>query len=222
LPKPRPFIAATCVTAVVAALTFALAGAHSPFAVVAADQPLPELAGLAEATPEPTDDAVAIVETEEPATATPTKRPSKPRAAATARPRAASNRPAATPRPTAKPKPKPKPTPKPTPRPTAAPAQDSPNLRVEVDDGRAVLTWTRCTSGSFAAYAVVRSTDNEIHFPAEDRDTVVAMLTDRGSTRVTDRDAPNGARVWYRVWCVSRSDGEYKTIWRTPTVSVTL
>ena len=72
------------------------------------------------------------------------------------------------------------------------------------------------TSSRFAAYAVVRSLDSEIHYPAEDRDTVVALITSAGTTSLTDTGAPN-SKVYYAVWCLSRSDGEYKTIWKTPT-----
>ena len=231
MPLPRPLLAASAVTAIAAALAITLSGGHSPFeTAVAVAQPLAELAA---ATPEPTADAIAVVAAEDPATATPdaTRRPSKSHAAPTAKPRPAGTGAsrgtgtgaAPTPGPTSKPKPKPtpRPTPKPTPKPTPAPAQGSGALAVDVRNGNPVLSWTECTSGSFAAYAVVRSSDSEIHFPAEDRDTVVAMVTERGSTRLTDGNAPAGAKAWYRVWCVSRNDGEYKTIWRTPTVSVT-
>jgi hypothetical protein len=64
---------------------------------------------------------------------------------------------------------------------------------------------------------VVRSLDSEIHYPAEDKDTVVALITSAGTTSITDTGAPN-SKVYYAVWCLSKSDGEYKTIWKTPTV----
>jgi hypothetical protein len=64
---------------------------------------------------------------------------------------------------------------------------------------------------------VVRSLDSEIHYPAEDKDTVVAVIKNSGTTSLVDTGAPN-ARVYYAVWCLSSSDGEFKTIWKTPSV----
>ena len=233
MPQQRPAIVASSVTAVAAALIIGLTGGHSPFGtvIVSAGQPVAD-ADLGLPTDSPA--AIALVPDEPEATPKPTKKPSK--ASATPRPKSTSTKAkatakpatAATPKPagaaaTPKPTPKPtlKPTPKPTLKPTAPPASDSPTLTVGVSRGNPVLSWTTCTSSAFDGYAVVRSTDHEIHFPAEDHDTVVAIVTSRSSTSLTDAGAPSGVRVWYGVWCVRKSDGEYKSIWKTPTVSVT-
>jgi hypothetical protein len=45
-------------------------------------------------------------------------------------------------------------------------------------------------------------------------------VKDAGSTSLVDNGAPAGVRSYYRVWCTSNEDGEYKPIWTTPTVSV--
>ena len=236
MPQARPLITATAITAIGAALVIAFSGGHSPFAqapVAAADQPV-AAADLSQPTASP--DALAVVAADSPtpdaATPGPTRKPARtstntyaapvtqPAAAwpaATSRPT-----PGATPRPTTRPTSTPRPTPRPTPEPTDTPPQSSSgSLSVNVSGGNPVLSWTSCTSASFKAYAVVRSTDSEIHYPAEDHDTVVALITSAGTTRLTDSGAPSGVRVWYRVWCLSQQDGEYKTIWATPTVSVT-
>jgi len=226
LPQRRPLILASGITVIAAALALNISDGHSPFAAVAvADQPIAE---LAVAAPDPTTTPEAIALSDETATPddpSPTPRPAKVKAASTPRPRVAAAASPATapskPRPTAKPTPRPTAKPKPTPKPTAAPAQDTPTLAVDVRNGNPALSWTTCTSEAFKAYAVVRSTDSEIHYPPEDHDTVVAMVTSRADTRQADTGAAAGVRVWYRVWCLSRTDNEYKTIWRTPTVSVT-
>ena len=103
----------------------------------------------------------------------------------------------------------------PTPRPTPAG-----NLSITVSGGQPTLSWTTCTAANFAAYAVVRSTTSEIHFPAETNNTLVAMVTDPAATSLIDTGAPAGVRSYYRVWCTYVADTEYKTIWTTQTVSV--
>jgi hypothetical protein len=234
-PQARPLLTASAVTVISAALVITLSGGHSPFGqapVAVADQPVAaaDLSAFG-ASPEP----LAVVPSDAPAphaaTPGPTRKPArtssivygapvtKPAAgwpAATPRPT-----PRATPRPTPRPTPSPRPSPRPTPEPTDTPAQGAGTLSVSVSGGNPDLSWTACTSASFRAYAVVRSTDSEIHYPAEDRDTVVGLITAAGTTHLTDSGAPSGVRVWYRVWCLSRQDNEYKTIWTTRTVSVT-
>ncbi len=231
----RPLLAAATVTTVAAALVVAVSGGHSPFAtpVAAADQqpvaaadvgepaaPADETGVDATNAPSPvqTADQTAPAATSPSGRAAPAPRTGSSRGAPATTPRPTAN---ATPRPAPAATPKPQPTPEPTPRRTPAPVSDSPALSVDASGANPALSWTVCTSPSFAAYGVVRSTDSEIHYPAEDNDTVVALVTSRSATRLTDSGAPAGVRVWYAVWCLSASDGEYKTIWKTPTVAVT-
>lgn len=233
MPHWRPLVTAASATTIAALLTIGITGGHSPFAVSA-----PAQDPVANEVVDPTawPDTADAVPTDDAASPTPgqaaTPRP-------TARPRSSSSGgggtttaswggssgssksggDSSTPRPTAKPTPRPtaKPTPEPTERPTPAPTQQQAGtLRVSDNDAGPRLSWTQCTSSRFAAYAVVRSLDSEIHYPAEDRDTVVALITSAGTTSLTDTGAPN-SKVYYAVWCLSRSDGEYKTIWKTPT-----
>jgi hypothetical protein len=239
MPHLRPLITASSFTALAAALAITFSSGHSPFAqvaVAAADQPV----AAADATNPTASPAVAALL----ATDAPSADPSTADRTASSAPTATTPGPVAvapvavtrsaptwtpTSRPTARPTSRPTappvgtaaPTPSPIPQPTAAPRSAAGSLSVSVAGGSPVLSWTACSAANFAAYAVVRSTDSEIHFPAEDHDTLVAMVTSAGSTRLADTGAPAGVRVWYAVWCLSQSDGEYKTIWKTPAVSVT-
>ena len=233
MPHWRPLATATSATLSAALLAVSLTGGHSPFAVSSTPAPQPVANDVAAETGTP-DAAAALASDDAGAsptpgpTARPTARPksggssggytptgtsggsggrSDPTSAPTTRP---------TPRPT--PKPTPRPTPRPTPDPTRQPVAQSGTLHVSDTDAGPALSWTQCSSSRFAAYAIVRSLDNEIHYPAEDRDTVVAIIKSSGTTSLVDTGAPN-ARAYYAVWCLSSSDGEYKTIWKTPTVS---
>jgi len=233
MPHWRPLVTAATATVLAGVLVIGTTGGHSPFAAPApgAQQPVADDVAAATATP---GDQAALGAGDPTASPTPdaTHADATPRPAPRSRSSGANGgtggagagggttanpTPGATPRPTPRPTVRPAPTPRPTPPPTATPSPAPASPVLHVDDG-AVLAWTTCASSAFAAYAVVRSTDSEIHYPAEDHDTVVALVTARGSTSLTDTGAPD-TRVWYAVWCLSRSDGEYQTIWKTPTVS---
>ena len=103
----------------------------------------------------------------------------------------------------------------PTPKPAAQTAPFTLTVRLSSGDVRA--TWTACTRSDLYAYALVRSTDSEIHYPPEDRDTLVAQTT---ATSATDAAAPSG-NLWYRAYCLNRHDGETKSVATTSTVRIT-
>jgi hypothetical protein len=111
----------------------------------------------------------------------------------------------------------PNPTPRPTPRPT--PAVGGFTLALSLSGGSVVADWTACSPSGFSGYALVRSTDSEIHYPPEDRDTLVTTVAPGGGTKATDSGAPAG-RVWYRAYCLTRSDNETRVAGATNTVSV--
>lgn len=113
----------------------------------------------------------------------------------------------------------PKATPRPTPRPT--PAVGGFSLALSLSGSSVVADWTACSPSGFSGYALVRSTDSEIHYPPEDRDTLVTTVAAGGGTKATDSGAPAG-RVWYRAYCLTRSDNETKVAGATNTVSVTV
>lgn len=231
MPQPRPLAFATSVTVIAALLAFSATGGHSPFSgIIAAEQPVSD-ADLD--APTPADDGLAFATPEPPSPgsrATPSAKPSKRDGGGqpTGEAKDAKPKPRATPGPTPRkthapptPTAAPTATARPTPKPTSAPPADQPDLSVQAGDNGVDLAWTSCSSSAFAAYAVVRSADSEIHYPPEDRDSLVALVTSRATTSVLDTGAPSGGRAWYRVWCLSRHDGEYKSIWSTPTRSVT-
>ena len=69
------------------------------------------------------------------------------------------------------------------------------------------VDWSACSVSGFAGYAVVRSTDSEIHFPPEDRDTEVARIGSASTTSMTDNGAPSGG-LTYKVYCLRQDDHE--------------
>lgn len=109
-------------------------------------------------------------------------------------------------------------TPKPTsaPVPTARPATFS--LSLALVSGGVLASWTRCSASGSDSYALVRSTDSEIHYPPEDGDTLVARITNSATTSRLDA-APSGSR-WYRLYCLVVNDGETKTAGTTATVRI--
>lgn len=100
-----------------------------------------------------------------------------------------------------------------------APAPAAFALSVSVTAGLVEATWTTCTQNNFASYALVRSTDSEIHYPPEDRDTLVASIKSNVVTSAIDATAPSG-RVWYRVYCLTGSGGNRVSA-TTATVRIT-
>jgi hypothetical protein len=83
------------------------------------------------------------------------------------------------------------------------------SLSLSLAGGDVVVDWTGCSVSGFSGYAVVRSTDGEIHWPPEDRDTEIARVTDAGTTKVTDKGAPSGTMT-YKVYCLRTVDHETK------------
>ena len=89
-------------------------------------------------------------------------------------------------------------------------------------DGNAVrLSWTTCTYGAFAGYAVVRSNDHEVHFPPESGEKEVLRISSRSTTSGTDSTAPSGTS-WYRVFCVYLHENETKVAGKTTTRQITV
>ena len=106
----------------------------------------------------------------------------------------------------------------PIPAPTAASTTFA--LSLDLASGGVRATWTTCSAGGFDSYALVRSTDSEIHFPPEDGDTLVARIANRATTSKTDA-APSGSS-WYQLYCLTKSGGETKTAARTTTVKISV
>jgi hypothetical protein len=104
--------------------------------------------------------------------------------------------------------------PKATPRPAPAGGgsgggSTTPSLTLALSGGGVRADWSACSVSGFAAYALVRSTDPEIHYPPEDRDTEVAHVTSASTTAATDAAAPSGLMT-YKVYCLIVVDHETK------------
>ncbi len=110
------------------------------------------------------------------------------------------------------------------PAPTATPVPPPTttfSLSLSLAGGGVRATWTTCSSSGFYAYALVRSTDSEIHYPPEDRDTLVTQVASVETSSATDSAASSG-RLWYRVYCLTRNGGETKVSKSTPTAMITV
>ena len=94
-------------------------------------------------------------------------------------------------------------------------------LTLTLSGGGVRVDWTACSVTGFAGYAVVRSTDSEIHWPPEDHDTEIARVAAIGTTQLTDTGAPAG-RPTYRVYCLRTSGGETKVAASTPSGRITV
>jgi hypothetical protein len=104
--------------------------------------------------------------------------------------------------------------------PTPTPAPAGVTLTLAVASGGVDASWAGCPSSGFNSYALVRSLDSEIHYPPEDRDTLVARITDKGQTSLLDTAAPSG-KLWYRLYCLTGS-GELRVAASSPTRTVTV
>lgn len=227
MPHWRPLATASLATALTLALAVGSTGGHSPFgepAPAAAHQPVADATAASTDTSDAPSQAPSASDAPAAtATAVSAKATARPRGSGTKSTQTNSSAPGGanpTPRPTTRPTsaPTPRATSAPTAAPIAPPVGQPGTLRVSDGEAGPRLSWTTCAASNFAAYAVVRSLDSEIHYPAEDLDTVVAIVSSPSATSLTDTTAPN-TRVWYAVWCLSQHDGEYQTIWKTPTVA---
>jgi hypothetical protein len=105
-----------------------------------------------------------------------------------------------------------------TPAPTPPPAAFA--LALRLVSGGVLASWTTCSVNGFDSYALVRSTDAEIHYPPEDGDTLVARISSQSATSKTDA-APAGP-AWYQLYCLTASGGETRIATRTSTVKITV
>ena len=92
-------------------------------------------------------------------------------------------------------------------------------LALSLSGSSVVADWTACNVSAFSGYALVRSTDPEIHWPPEDHDTEVARVTSQSTTKATDSGAPLGTMT-YRVYCLRTVDHETKVALSTPSKQI--
>lgn len=106
------------------------------------------------------------------------------------------------------PEPKPDPTPKPEPKPDLGVL----GVTVGIDEGHPWVDWTSCEIDGFDAYKVVRSTDSTVTYPAGGNDVVVAAVGPDGKTAFFDKEAPGGKKLWYRVFCIDKTEAGHKVL----------
>jgi len=106
------------------------------------------------------------------------------------------------------------PEPKPDPKPTPEPEPDGKvlGLTVGIDDGHPWVDWTSCEVAGFDAYKVVRSRDATVTYPAGENDVVVAAVGPDGKTAFWDKEAPGGKTLWYRVFCIDKTETGHKVL----------
>lgn len=120
------------------------------------------------------------------------------------------------PDPTAKPAPE-KPD-KPAPEKTPKPAEPDPApvehiaLGLGIKEFHPIIEWGSCEGLGFDYYKVVRSKDSTVAWPAGENDAIVAAVERGGYRKAWDKDAPHGKKVWYRVFCVRKTDGGYRVV----------
>lgn len=95
------------------------------------------------------------------------------------------------------------------------------SLSLTLAGGGVRATWSTCSVSNFYGYALVRSTDHEIHYPPEDKDTLVTQISSNGTTTYTDGAAPSGTPT-YRLYCLTRAGGETRVGTTTSSVQITV
>ncbi|OGO58243.1 MAG: hypothetical protein A2V85_14960 [Chloroflexi bacterium RBG_16_72_14] len=98
---------------------------------------------------------------------------------------------------------------KPAPEPTDKPEPATLELSVSLKGDHPYLDWSACSSARFDLYKVVRSKDSTVTWPAGDNDAIVAAIGDREQTAFKDADAPGGRKLWYRVFCLDKTEAGY-------------
>ncbi len=107
------------------------------------------------------------------------------------------------------------------PTPTTKPPATSFSLSLALGGGGVKATWSTCSVSNFYGYALVRSTDHEIHYPPEDKDTLVTQISSNGTTAYPDGAAPSGT-LTYRLYCLTRRDGETRVGAATSSVQISV
>jgi hypothetical protein len=116
--------------------------------------------------------------------------------------------------PTDKPDPTPKPTPKPTVKPAATPkpVAEPIALALAIKEFHPFLEWGSCEGLDFDYYKVVRSTDSTASWPGGEGDELIAAVEPGGARKAYDKGSPHSVKVWYRVFCVRKTEDGYKVL----------
>jgi hypothetical protein len=117
----------------------------------------------------------------------------------------------------------PDPTRKPQPGETRKPAEDpdadpQPGdvdpiaLALGIKDQHPIIEWGSCAGLDFDYYKVVRSKDPTVSWPTGSGDELIAAVERDGYRKAWDKYAPHGDKVWYRVFCVRKTEAGYKVV----------
>lgn len=85
-------------------------------------------------------------------------------------------------------------------------------LELAIKDDHPLVEWGSCAGLNFDYYKVVRSTNSTVSWPGGDGDELIAAVEPGGQRKAWDKHAPHGVKVWYRVFCVRKSDDGYKVV----------
>ncbi len=85
-------------------------------------------------------------------------------------------------------------------------------VELGIEDGHPVISWASCEGLDFDYYKVVRSTDSTVSWPAGSGDELVAAVERGGYRKAWDKSAAHGDKVWYRVFCVRKTEAGYKVV----------
>jgi hypothetical protein len=119
----------------------------------------------------------------------------------------------ATVKPDGEPGEKPDPTKKPDEKPDATKAPTEPiAIGLAIKEYHPVVEWGSCNGLDFDVYKIVRSTNSTVSWPTGEGDELIAVVERGGTRRVYDKHAPHGVKVWYRVFCVRKSEAGYKVL----------
>jgi hypothetical protein len=79
-------------------------------------------------------------------------------------------------------------------------------LAVGLRNGVPALRWSSCDEYRFDGYAIVRSKDERATWPLGDGDSLAGTASPDARHAFLDEDAPAGATIHYRVFCLRRTD----------------
>ena len=100
----------------------------------------------------------------------------------------------------------------PTDKPTGDTEPTHEALTIDIGLGLAgadvVVEWSACAVDGFAAYKIIRSTDEFATWPLGSGDTLVGVVTDASVRRFVDRTVAAGRKYFYRVAALQVLDGK--------------
>jgi hypothetical protein len=103
----------------------------------------------------------------------------------------------------------------------APPAVEAIEIGVGLNEGNVVVEWSACDPDGFVAYKVIRSTDSTVTYPRAANDTLVGVIEASSKTRFVDARAPEGKKLFYRVFAVAAHDGNAFTACQSRVEDVT-